>query len=94
VPTTPWFISDGFSIGTFLWREYTLVRAFCEFSPSGEPAVPMAEARVVVPAEWSSGDFHRATEYTSCMHIRDILEVLWLLIAICWTVRSGLRGNE
>ena len=28
------------------------------------------------------------------MHIRIILEILWLLIGISWAVRSGLRGDE
>ena len=37
--------------------------------------------------------YHRALEYTSRMHIRVILEILWLLIGISWAVRSGLRGD-
>jgi hypothetical protein len=28
------------------------------------------------------------------MHIRTILEVLWLLTGVSWALRAGLRKNE
>jgi hypothetical protein len=42
----------------------------------------------------SAGDSRPAPEYTSRVHIRFILEILWFLAGASWAVRAGLRKNE
>jgi hypothetical protein len=42
----------------------------------------------------SPGDSRPGPEYTSCVDVRTILEILWFLAGVTRAVRAGLGKNE